>query len=109
MRIQQKNISAYGIKFYVEQGGKEIGRAYLYVISNDSHPEPFGLMEDVYVDESLRGQGIGTKLVKFLITKAKKLKCYKLIATSRFERERVHRLYQKIGFKEWGKEFRMDF
>ena len=109
MDIKKKKISGYGIKFYVEENGKEVGRAYLYVMNNDLHDEPFGLMEDVYIDESLRGKGMGTKLVEGLVAEAKKIGCYKLIATSRYERERVHQLYGRLGFKDWGKEFRLDF
>lgn len=109
MDIKQKKISAYGIKFYVEKDGQEVGRAYLYVMNNDLHKEPFGLMEDVYIDESLRGQGMGTDLVETLVAEAKKVGCYKLIATSRYQRERVHQLYSRLGFKDHGKEFRLDF
>ncbi|NQV12678.1 MAG: GNAT family N-acetyltransferase [Parcubacteria group bacterium] len=109
MEIKKKKIDAYGIKFYVEENGKEVGRAYLYVMTNDLHEEPFGFMEDVYVDESLRGQGTGTQLVEALLAEAKKIGCYKLIATSRYERERVHQLYGRLGFKDHGKEFRLDF
>jgi len=109
MEIKKKKIDAYGIKFYVEKDGKEVGRAYLYVMNNDLHKEPFGLMEDVYIDESLRGQGMGTELVEALVAEAKKVGCYKLIATSRYERERVHQLYTRLGFKDHGKEFRLEF
>lgn len=110
MEIKQKEIGAAGIKFYIEdESGKEIGRAYLYLMKNDLHENPFGYMEDVYVDESLRGQGIGTELVEELIKTAREHKCYKLFATSRYERTKVHALYEKIGFKDWGKNFRMDF
>jgi GNAT superfamily N-acetyltransferase len=66
-------------------------------------------MEDVFVDESLRGQGIGTELVNLLIAEAKNRGCYKLIATSRHERPKVHDLYAKLGFHNRGVEFRMDF
>ncbi len=75
-----------GIKLSLEKDSKEIARATLYVMSNDLHNEPFGLLEDVMVDEELRGQGIGTELVKSIIEEAKKENCYKVIATSRHAR-----------------------
>lgn len=78
-------------------------------MKNDLHEVPFGLMEDVFVDETLRGQGIGTKIVQKLIEVAKEKKCYKLICTSRYSKPKVHELYEKIGFKDHGKEFRIDF
>tara|TARA_Y100000034_G_scaffold136068_2_gene210598 strand:+ start:1597 stop:1920 length:324 start_codon:yes stop_codon:yes gene_type:complete len=103
-----KEIKSRGIKVYFEEEGKEIARAFLYIMHNDLHKEPFGLLEDVYVDESLRGQGKGTKMVNKIIELAKENKCYKLIATSRYPREKVHKLYLKLGFEDWGKEFRIN-
>jgi len=112
MIINEKQIgcsNCKGIKVFVEKNGEEVAHAYLYLIQNDLRPERYGLMEDVFVDETLRGQGTGTKLIKKIIKLAKEYDCYKLIGTSRYEREKVHSLYKRLGFKDWGKEFRMDF
>ena len=109
MKIKQKIIEASGIKFFIEQGGSEVARAFLYVLKNDLHEEPFGFLEDVFVSENLRGQGIGTELLKEIIKTAKDKKCYKIVATSRYERPKVHALYERLGFKDWGKEFRINF
>jgi len=109
MDIKKKIVNSKGIKFYVEKDNEEVARAYLYLMNNDLHDKPFSFMEDVFVDESLRGQGIGSKLVTKLIEEAKNQGCYKLICTSRNSKPRVHSLYEKIGFKDWGKEFRIDF
>lgn len=109
MEIQQKDITARGIKLFVERDGKEVGRAHLYIMTNDLHDHPFGFMEDVFVDESLRGQGVGTELVNKLIEAAKEAGCYKLVATSRHSRPKVHELYERLGFKNHGVEFRIDF
>ena len=109
LEIQTKTVEAKGIKFSLSEAEREIARAYLYIMHNDLHSEPFALLEDVYVAESQRGTGLGTKLVKQAIAKAKELGCYKLIATSRKSRPRVHQLYLKLGFEERGLEFRIDF
>ena len=106
--IKTKIVEAKGIKFSILEAEREIARAYLYIMHNDLHPEPFALLEDVYVAESQRGTGKGTKLVKQAIALAKELNCYKLIATSRKSRPRVHQLYLKLGFEERGLEFRID-
>lgn len=81
----------------------------MYVMNNGLHAEPFGYMEDVYVDEAVRGQGHGKLLVDQVIAKARELGCYKLVATSRQSRESVHEMYLRLGFKDYGKEFRFDF
>jgi len=109
MEIKEKNISVRGIKFFIEKEGKEIARAFLYLLKNELHPEPFGFLEDVFVEEKFRGQGIGTQLVRKVIEVAEKRGCYKLIATSRHSRPKVHLLYKRLGFKDYGLEFRIDF
>lgn len=78
-------------------------------MNNNLHEEPFGLLEDVFVEEEFRGQGLGTQLTKAVIEGAKKHNCYKLICTSRHSKIEVHKLYQRLGFKNHGLEFRMDF
>lgn len=109
LKFKEKVTKTKGVLFTVSYGKKEIGRAFLYLIYNKLHKKPYGLLEDVFVKEEFRGQGIGGELVKRVINKAKELGCYKLIATSRFERKSVHNFYKKLGFKKWGYEFRIDF
>ena len=78
-------------------------------MTNDLHAAPFGLLEDVFVDESQRGSGLGTKLVQEVIAAAREAGCYKLIATSRTSRPKAHELYRRLGFENHGVEFRMNF
>ena len=100
--------SAKAVKFEFKAGKKIVGRAFLYVIKNDLHKKPYGLLEDLFVEENYRGRGLGTALLLAVIQEAKKRKLYKLIGTSRTFRKSVHKLYEKYGFKKWGFEFRKD-
>ena len=108
-QINQKIVEASGIKFFIENDGKEIARAFLYIMHNGLKKEPFGLLEDIFVDEQLRGQGTGSQLLNMVIEEAKKIGCYKLIANSRHERALVHKMYEKAGFENFGIEFKMYF
>ncbi len=108
-KIQKKAIASKGVKFEIKDGKKVVGRAFLYLLYNGLHKEPFGLLEDVFVDESLRGQGFGTKLIEAVIKEAKKRKCYKLIATSRHSKPELVKYYARFGLKVWGVEYRLDF
>jgi GNAT superfamily N-acetyltransferase len=108
VNFENRNIEATGIRISIIDDGTEVGRAYIYIMHNDLHDQPFGLMEDVYVDETYRGKGVGSELVKQVIELAKKANCYKLIATSRTSRPKVHELYQRLGFTQHGVEFRVD-
>ena len=107
--LKAVRVPAYGMKITKALKGKVIGRAHLYVMTNDLHERPFGLMEDVFVDPDHRGSEIGTALVKCVVAEAKRRRCYKLIATSRHARNGVHALYNRLGFKDHGREFRIDF
>lgn len=109
MKLRRKVIDTCGIRLSIESGGKEMARAYLYILRNDLHEEPVGYLEDVFVGENLRNQGLGRQIVREIIEEAKRNGCYKLIATSRHSRPGVHKFYESLGFKNYGFEFRLDF
>ncbi len=108
MEYSSTTFAAEGIRFSLSDRGQEIGHAFLYLIKNDEHDACAGFMEDVFVAETSRGKGVGTELVQIVIAEAKKRGCYKLLATSRYARPEVHAWYIKLGFTDYGKEFRMD-
>ena len=108
MKVDRREQSARGVRFSINGSSGEVARAYLYVMKNDLHQAPFGLMEDVFVAESERGSGLGTALVREVIAAAREAGCYKLIATSRASRSKVHELYERLGFANHGVEFRMN-
>lgn len=109
MQIKSETIKdAFAVKITAEEDGKIIGRAYLYILKNELHPEPFGFLEDVFVEEKNRSRGVGSDLIKKAIEEAKTHGCYKLICTSRTSNEKAHKFYEKFGFKKWGAEFRID-
>ncbi len=63
---------------------------------------PSGLkawIEDVVVDESRRGKGIGESLTVACINHARKLGVSSIHLTSNPARTAANRLYQKLGFK----------
>lgn len=107
-KIEREERAARGIRFSISHERGEVARAYLYIMGNDLHDEPFGLLEDVFVDEAQRGSGLGTALVKEVIAAAREAGCYKLIATSRTSRPKVHALYEQLGFANYGLEFRLN-
>ena len=106
--IAREERPARGIRFSIRNGELEVARAYLYLMRNDLHDAPFGLLEDVFVAESERGAGLGTRLVNEVIKAARDVGCYKLVATSRASRPKVHALYERLGFTNYGLEFRLN-
>ena len=96
------------VKVIAEKDGNTLGRVYLYFIYNDLHKEPYGLLEDLYVEPDYRKQGLGGDLTKKAIEIAKEKGCYKILGTSRYARKEVHRFYKRLGFEDYGIEFRME-
>ena len=92
----------------IDDDNKVVGKVYLYLIWNYNRGKYYGLVEDLYVSIPYRKKGIGKKLIERLIESANQHGCYKVIATSRFEREYVHKFYEDLGLKKWGYEFRID-
>ena len=109
MDVILKEIPSKSIRFSIEKEGKEIGRVFLQFVVNDLHEKPYGLIEDLFVHEEFRKRGFSKILMEKVIEMAKKHECHKLIATSRSGRDMLHEYYESFGFKEHGKEFRIDF
>ncbi len=58
------------------------------------------IIEDVIVDESARGQGIGEVLVRRCLDIAREKGASGVSLTSNPKREAANRLYQRMGFKK---------
>lgn len=57
MKVDRQDRAAKRIRSSISGDGGEVARAYLYLMINDLREAPFRLLEDVYVDESQRGNG----------------------------------------------------
>jgi len=84
----------------------------LWVLRNGSHIVGMGALlfisiptafyaciEDVVVDAGYRGRGLGKKLMRHLIVRAKKRKARFVGLTSNPSRIAANKLYKKLGFK----------
>jgi len=108
-KLNIQNTKAVGHRLSLnDENGEEIGHAYLYILTNDLHKQPFGFIEDVKIEEAHQGSGHGTILLKEIEKVARQFSCYKIVACSRTSRTSVHEFYKRLGFSERGKEFRKD-
>jgi len=83
-----------------EYDGKVIGTAVLLIQLNLSHHgRPYGHIENVVTDQAQRGKGIGTRMVEYLVQRARERNCYKIILDCA-----KHNIpfYKKCGFTETG-------
>src|SRR5262245_9848190 len=59
-----------------------------------------GTVESVRVDEKLRGQGIGRKMMQWAIERGKEKGCVSMQLTTNNDRTDAHRFYESLGFSK---------
>ncbi len=91
-----------------KENGIVLGTGTIFYLPVPAHGKPAAYLEGIVVDEKARAKGIGTALAKKCIDLAREKKCYKIIFTSSYKREVIHKFYENLGFKNHGLEFRMD-
>ncbi len=86
-----------------------LGSYALLVMHNLAHMgSPSAVVEDVVVDVSCRGQGLGSEMMAHAISQAREAGCYKLALSSNARRERAHAFYESLSFKRHGYSFVID-
>ncbi len=83
-----------------------VGTYALLVMHNLAHlGTPSAIVEDVVVDVTRRGQGIGRQMMAHAMAQARAAGCYKLALSSNRRRERAHAFYESLGFERHGYSF----
>lgn len=105
LKVMLKN-KDYRVAVY-EYAGKIVGSATLLIQLNHSHGgRPYAHIENVVTDSNHRGIGVGKDLVNYLVSEAKKIKCYKIILNC--SQDNIP-FYEKCDFVKTGEvEMRLD-
>jgi ribosomal protein S18 acetylase RimI-like enzyme len=91
-------VAAPGTTLFVARGGE----AYVGMLTLILYRIPIGLrglIHDVVVDGSARGQGIGEQLTQAALAVAEEAGVAAVELTTRDEREAANRLYRRLGFE----------
>ena len=92
-----------------EADGHVDGSLVVVVVPNlTRRGRPYAIVENVVVDASARGQHIGERLMQRAIDVARGAGCYKLALMSRRHRTEAHRFYERLGFVDAHKGYRLD-
>jgi GNAT superfamily N-acetyltransferase len=85
--------------FVLERGGTVSATAYLNVIPNLTRSaRPYAVIENVVVDETLRGTGVGKQLMAATLEAAWDAGCYKAMLLTGSKRARTLGFYRSCGF-----------
>lgn len=94
------------VVFVAELEGRIAGTFTLLVMDKLGHGgKPAGVVEDVVVDEELRGRGIGAEMMRFALDYCRGRGCYKLALSSNVRRTEAHDFYEGLGFRRHGFSF----
>lgn len=89
-----------------ESDGVVVGSWSLLVMANLAHRGlPTAIVENVVVDRSCRGMGIGAAMMRRAMEMARGKGCYKIALSSGEHRPDAHRFYENLGFKRHGFSF----
>jgi ribosomal protein S18 acetylase RimI-like enzyme len=92
--------------YVAETVGAVVGAYALLIMDSLAHPRrPAAVVEDLVVDVSCRGQGIGRRLIEDALARAAARGCYKLALSSNLRRDAAHRFYERLGFERHGYSF----
>lgn len=79
--------------------GEVVATTYLNVIPNLSRSaQPYAVIENVVVDESVRGTGLGRKIMAATLERAWDQGCYKAMLQTGSRTPRTHAFYRGCGF-----------
>ena len=86
--------------FIAERHGEIAGCLTTSVMQVLHRPAPVGRIAMLVVDETLRGQGIGSALVRAAETALAARGCALMEVTSNFKLTDAHRFYEQLGYQQ---------
>lgn len=93
-------LSTEGLHLLVlEQSGALVATTYLNVIPNLTRSaSPYAVIENVVVDEAMRGMGLGQQIMRATLQAAWNAGCYKAMLLTGSRKPETHGFYQACGF-----------
>lgn len=85
--------------FVLEVNGSVVATTYLNVIPNITRAaSPYAVIENVVVEESLRGTGLGKEIMSATLDVAWGVSCYKAMLMTSSSKLATHAFYKACGF-----------
>jgi GNAT superfamily N-acetyltransferase len=89
------------VRFLIAKDDRQaIGFINFSVRRTALHPGPSGLIDELVVAESHRGQGVGRLLVEACITECRKLGCSELEVSTEKSNNAARSFYKRCGFED---------
>ena len=86
-----------------------VGLATIHVRHMINHEAPIGQLTLLVVDERVRGQGVGRRLVAESEAWARARGCKRFVVTTALRRTEAHAFYERLGYTHTGRRYGKDF
>jgi GNAT superfamily N-acetyltransferase len=80
-----------------------IATAHVYVTLHGEHPA--AMLSGLVVDDTVRGRGVGRRLVDAIGVWARRHGARKLVVTTALRRAGAHAFYERLGFQLTGRRY----
>jgi len=100
-RLAWRQAAASNLVTYLiaEEDGTVVASCFYAVIPNLTNGcRPMAFVENVVTDETFRGRGIASALLRETVARARAAGCYKVFLQSSAKRTQAHRVYAAAGF-----------
>jgi N-acetylglutamate synthase-like GNAT family acetyltransferase len=101
-RLQRNHRAAVLV---AQRGDEVIGLATVHVLSVLNRPRNVAWLTALVVDESVRGSGVGRRLVESVEDFARQSGCERLSVTTQEHRTDARTFYSRIGLEPTGRRF----
>ncbi|MGZ3775627.1 MAG: GNAT family N-acetyltransferase [Pseudobdellovibrionaceae bacterium] len=82
-----------------EVEGQVVATAFMTICRDVMYgDQPFAVVENVVVASSMRGSGIGTKMMDWIKVRSKSFRCTKIMLLSSSKRLEAHRFFEQCGY-----------
>lgn len=85
-----------------EVEGEAVGCLQINYRLSTWHALPYAYIEDFYLAPSVRGRGVGTKLLDYALQRAEGQKADRIMLDVRSANSAAQRLYERLGFADTG-------
>lgn len=105
-KITKKNIKHFlknsnlGKIWMIEKDEVAIGYLVLTFCFSFEYKGLYAYIDEIYIEETYRNQGIGTKAMEFAMRQAKKLKIKMIYLEVEKNNKKAKNIYTKLGFTE---------
>ncbi|MGE8207328.1 GNAT family N-acetyltransferase [Heyndrickxia sp. NPDC080065] len=82
-----------------DEEGEILGTLTLNICLQALHGiRPYGIVENIIVQENHRSKGIGQKLIRYVEEYCKSIDCHRIMLLSNSKRQRAHQFFEKEGY-----------